>query len=523
MRAERLLAGMTLREKVGQLLLAGFEGTEPSREIERLMTEYHFGAVILYARNFANKRISQWGTAGAELTHEDVKSARQVAELTNQLQALAQRTRLSVPLFVWGDFECGAVTTFPANMGLGVIGSEEVCRRFGQIVGEESRALGVHLVSAPVVDVNNNPENPVIGVRSFGEEPGLVSRLGVATLRGIQSAGAIAMAKHFPGHGDTAVDSHLGVPMVAHPVERLQSVELPPFRAAVAAGVKSLCTAHALYPALDDTPNTVATVSPKIISHLLRTEMGYAGLVFSDCLTMQGIAQTVGTARGAVEFIKAGGDVAIVCHTFDAPVEAFETVLKAAQLGEISEERINQSVLRVLRAKEKLGLLDCPFVDVDVVTDVVGTKDKIAFARQVAANAVTVIKDEANLLPLRLPADARLLLLCPPEAEPLAQIVCENHANTVVVSPADSSRMASELQRSHTFIAVYWRRCPSWSKVPEGEEKLSQYFRQHPRSLLISLVSPYESRRFAHVSTAVTAFSAKETSQKAAAAFLFGM
>jgi beta-N-acetylhexosaminidase len=303
----------------------------------------------------------------------------------------------------------------------------------------------------------------------------------------------------------------------------LQDVELKPFRAAIAAGVKSLCTAHALYPALDDTPNTVATFSPKIIGNLLRREMGYDGLVFSDCLTMQGIAQTVGTARGAVEFIKAGGDVAIVCHTFDAPVEAFEAALKAAQWSELSEERINQSVLRVLRAKEALGLLDSPFVDVDAVTDVVGTSDKIAFARQVAASAVTVIKDEANLLPLRLPADAPLLLLCPPEAEPLAQVVRENHANTVVVSPSDESRMASELQRSHTFIAVYWRRCASWSKVPEGEEKLSQVLRQHPRSILVSLVSPYEARRFAHAPTAVTAFSAKETSQKAAAAACFSM
>ncbi|MCS6862551.1 MAG: glycoside hydrolase family 3 protein, partial [Abditibacteriales bacterium] len=412
-------------------------------------------------------------------------------------------------------------TTFPANMGLGVIGSEEVCYRFGQMVGEESRAVGVHLVSAPVVDVNSNPENPVIGVRSFGEEPELVSRLGVATLRGIQSAGAIAMAKHFPGHGDTAVDSHLGVPTVAHPIERLQSVELQPFHAAVAAGVQSLCTAHALYPALDDTPNTVATVSPKILGSLLRTAMGYDGLVFSDCLTMQGIVQTVGTARGAVEFIQAGGDVAIVCHTFDAPVEAFEAVLKAAQWGGLSEERINQSVRRVLEAKEKLGLLDSPFVDVDAVTDVVGTADKIAFARQVAANAVTVIKDEAHLLPLRLPAEAPLLLLCPPEAEPLAQVVRENHPNTVVISPADASRTVSELQRSHTFIAVYWHRCASWGKVPEGEEKLSQYFRQHPRSILISLVSPYEARRFAHASTIVTAFSAKETSQKATADMIF--
>ncbi len=251
--------------------------------------------------------------------------------------------------------------------------------------------------------------------------------------------------------------------------------------------------------------------------------MGYNGLVFSDCLTMQGIVQTCGTARGAVEFIKAGGDVAIVCHTFDAPVAAYEAVLKAAQSGEISEQRINESVLRVLKAREELGLLDSPFVDVEAVTEVVGTKEKIEFARQVAANAVTVLKDEANLLPLRLPEEARLLLLCPPEAEPLVHAVRERHANTVVVSPLDEAQIEAELQRSHAFIAVYWRRCPSWSKVAQSEEQLSQWLKQHPCSILVSLVSPYEARRFAHASTVVTAFSAKETSQKAVVAVLFRM
>ena len=352
---DTMIAEMTIEEKVGQLIMVGFEGTQANEAIETHIRERFVGGVVLFSRN--------------------IQSPKQTAELTNELQRLASATAHQIPLFIGIDQEGGWVirlrdgaTVLPGNMALGATDSTELAERAGEITAVELAAVGVNLNFAPVMDVNNNLHNPVIGRRSFGESSGLVSRLGVAYIRGLQRNGVLATAKHFPGHGDTTVDSHFDLPTVNHDLERIHALELQPFRAAIDADVAAIMTAHIVYPALD--ANRPATLSPTILTDLLRKQLRFDGLIITDDMEMKAIDDRYRSGEAAVMAIEAGADIVMVLWTPAKQIEVFDSLLSAVKSGRISQARLDQSVKRILKSKG--AAFDRRFVDVEAVETTVG-------------------------------------------------------------------------------------------------------------------------------------------------------
>ncbi|HEY8529319.1 MAG TPA: beta-N-acetylhexosaminidase [Paenibacillaceae bacterium] len=392
------LAGWSLRDKIGQMVMAGFDGKAPTEEIRALIRDRKLGGVIYFRRNA--------GTAA------------EVARLSAALQALAAEAT-KAPLWIAVDQEGGmvarldrGVTVMPGQMALGAARSAKWARETARASGKQLKRLGVNLNFAPCLDVNNNPANPVIGVRSFGERPELAAELGIAAIRGYREAGVVACAKHFPGHGDTVADSHRELPVVPHDRQRLEAVELMPFRMAVAAGAEAIMTAHVRFPALEP-DGLPATLSPRILRGLLRDEWGYGGVVFTDCLEMKAISGTVGVARGAVMAVKAGADVVLVSHTPALQIAALDALYEAVVAGEIAEERIDESVRRIVALKARQA---ATAPDGSAAADGGGDntgfgEEAEALAREVCRRGVTLVRNEQGALPLR--RDAPTIVVWP--------------------------------------------------------------------------------------------------------------
>ncbi len=411
---DTMIAEMTIEEKVGQLIMVGFEGTQANATIETHIHERFVGGVVLFSRN--------------------IETPQQTAELTNQLQQLAQTTTRQIPLFIGIDQEGGWVirlregaTVLPGNMALGATDSTKLAERAGEITAVELAAVGVNLNFAPVVDVNNNPQNPVIDRRSFGESPELVSRLGVAYIRGLQHNGVLATAKHFPGHGDTTVDSHFDLPTVNHDRERIHALELQPFRAAIDADVAAIMTAHIIYPAFD--PDRPATLSPAILTNLLREELGFDGLLITDDMEMKAIDDRYRSGEAAVMAVEAGADIVMVLWSPTKQIEVFEALLSAVKSGRISQARLDQSVERILKSKE--AAFNRRFVDPDAVGEAVGTDAHKQLAQTIASQAITVVENRDNLLPLTLEPETSVLILS--ASSSLFENFKARHPNTVEV------------------------------------------------------------------------------------------
>ena len=342
---------MTLREAIGQLFLLGFEGNRSSEPLKAFLSECNPGGLILFSRN--------------------VGSPEEVAELTTALQAATL-----TPLFIAIDQEGGRVarlrppfTEWPSPSVVGAVGSVKLTYAWGEAMAKELLAVGINMNMAPVLDVQTNPENPVIGDRSFGADPQMVGQLGTAFFWGHRDAGVLAVGKHFPGHGDTAVDSHLSLPVVPHELARLLEVELVPFIEVIGEGIGALMTAHLLLPALD--PERPATLSAPILTDLLRRRMGFSGLVMSDDLLMRGIADTASPGEAAVRFLEAGGDLILICQDEAAQREALVGVTEAVERGRLSEARIEESRDRIARAKAHYAR-QASFVSYDMLRQVVG-------------------------------------------------------------------------------------------------------------------------------------------------------
>ncbi len=372
------------QDLVGQLFMLDFTGFEPSAGIERLIAEEGIGGVILFDKNIATPR--------------------QVAQLTNALQGIASAGGRP-PLLISADQEGGPVvrlragaTHFPSAMAFGAAGSEALVAAAAGITARELRAVGIQMNMAPVLDVNNNPANPVIGIRSYGEDPALVTRLGVAAVRAMQAAGVLATTKHFPGHGDTTLDSHLALPVVAHDRVRLERVELAPFHAAIRAGVGAIMTAHVVYPALD--PDRPATLSPAILSSLLRDRLGFAGLVVTDSMAMRAVADHFSAGEAAVLAVLAGADILLALGPEEAQREAIGAVRRAGEAGRIPADRIAASAARIQEAKRRLGLPDRMTVPVEAVESRVGIAEHLRVADHVAEAAATLVRDPRRVLPL---------------------------------------------------------------------------------------------------------------------------
>ena len=392
--SKKLISKMTLEEKIGQMFQVGFSGAEITSGISEMIRDYHVGGIIYFRRN--------------------IKSLRQVSKLSNELQAISIKQRVGLPLMISTDQEGGIVhrliggTHFPGNMVLGATKNTELAERMGHAIAKELKTLGINMDFAPVLDVNCNSLNPVIGVRSFGEDPFWVAKLGVAFIKGVQAEGVIACGKHFPGHGDTVADSHLTLPVVKHDRNHLEKVEFYPFIQAIQAGVDSIMTAHVCFPSIEPKEDIPATLSYNVLTNLLRKELGYTGIIITDCMEMKAIADGFGTSEGAIMSIKAGSDIVLVSHTLDKQIAAIEAVVKAVKEGRITEERINQSVLRILKLKGKrIGLKNPPISDYRKIDK----KMDEELAYQIAKKGVTLVKDESNLIPIDMFNSKKILVI----------------------------------------------------------------------------------------------------------------
>ncbi|NEA15716.1 glycoside hydrolase family 3 protein [Streptomyces halstedii] len=418
-RLKRLIARMSLEEKVGQLFVMrvyGHSATAPDqvdidanldeigvRTAAELIARFHVGGIIYFT----------WA--------HNTRDPHQIADLSNGIQraALAQPTPL--PLLISTDQEHGIVcrvgepaTLMPGAMALGAGGSRSDARTAARIAGAELAALGINQNYAPDADVNVNPANPVIGVRSFGSDPQSVAGLVAAQVKGYQSAQVASTAKHFPGHGDTSTDSHTGLPSIQHTREQWAELDAPPFRAAVAAGIDSIMTAHIVVPALDPSEDP-ATLSRPILTGILREELGYDGVVVTDSLGMEGVRTKYGDERVPVLALQAGVDQLL--NPPDLSV-AWNAVLAAVKSGEISEARIEESILRILRLKSKLGLFRDPYVTRRGVDRTVGVKEHLAAADRIAERTTTLLAHTGALLPLSRRTHRNVLVVGADPASP---------------------------------------------------------------------------------------------------------
>ena len=408
---EGTLRKMTLEEKVGQMLVSSFHSnfmSTDSDEFDRLVKAVHevrVGGFHVFGASEPVPPVLLNPSYGSVTLGQPIEAA----SILNRLQAVAK-----VPLLNTADFEAGVgfrimgATSFPRAMAFGAARDDKLAFEAGRVTGEEARALGVHVNFAPVVDVNNNARNPVINTRSFGEDPALVGRIATAYVKGLQSAGAMATLKHFPGHGDTDVDSHIGLPIIKHPRERLDRIELPPFRMAIAGGADAIMTAHIEMPAIDPTPSTPTTLSPAIVTGLLRGELGFKGLIYTDSMGMQGVADLHAPGEAAVRAVLAGND--IILHSPDDGA-AFAAMRDAVKSGRIPEAQVDASVERILRAKAAAGLHRTRSVNLEAVSNILGTRANRAVADEASARSITLIKDARNQVPLRLPREGAILYL----------------------------------------------------------------------------------------------------------------
>jgi beta-N-acetylhexosaminidase len=400
--ADSVLATMSLRDKAAQMVwpwvLGDYTATDDPtyRRVERLVREQHVGGIII-----------------------SVGSPTEIASKLNALQQVS-----ALPLLVGADLETGAAfrarggyflpnaidlggaTYFPYAMGIGATRDTAFAYQMGRVTAREGRALGIHMAFAPVLDVNNNPKNPVISLRSFGENPQLVAQLGAAFVRGIQDNGMLATGKHFPGHGDTEQNSHLELSRVNASAARLDSVELVPFRAAVKAGVRGIMTFHGALPGLD-TSSLPATLNPRIMTDLLRGRLGFRGLVVTDALDMNGVLGKMTMAEVTQRAVTAGADVLLMPTDIAGAIDA---VVEGVGRGLFPESRITESVRKLLVAKQEMGLGRSRLTDVQAMRSIVGDSANLASARLAAERAITLVKDSLSVVPFgALPRTSRVV------------------------------------------------------------------------------------------------------------------
>ncbi len=405
---------MTLDEKIGQMLVPSLNAvylstdTEEYEKLRHLVKDLKVGGIHVFGGGEASPGVMLnpiWSSTGISRKGDPYEAA----VLLNRLQSES-----AVPLLATADFEGGAgyiiegATRLSRAMAIAATRDPQLAASAGEVSAVEGRSLGVHIDFYPVVDVNNNPRNPIINIRSFGENVALVSEMSRAYIQGIHSGGMLATAKHFPGHGDTTVDTHLGLAIIEHPRERLDRVELPPFKAAIDSGVDAVMSSHIALPALDPSPGIPATLSRPILTGLLRGEMGFKGLVFTDSMQMDAITKAFAPDKAAAMAVKAGAD--FVLHSMD-PDAALKGIRDMVGAGDIGEAQITQSVERILRTKARLGLHVNRLADVTAIATKLGGRAHQDVADRIAGRALTLIKDEGDNLPLKAGRGANVLYL----------------------------------------------------------------------------------------------------------------
>jgi beta-N-acetylhexosaminidase len=510
--ARAIMARMTLEQKVGQVFMLGFEGTTLTSGNTALIRNLHLGGVTLFARN--------------------IEHARQLAKLIGELQTIAD----PVPLFVSVDQEGGLVvrvtegaTIFPGSMALGAAGDPRLAREVAQASARELLAMGINMDLAPVVDVNTNPLNPVIGVRAFGSDVGRVSRYGVETIEGLQTSGVSAVAKHFPGHGDTSTDSHHELPIVDHSLERLQAVELEPFRAAIAAGADGVMTAHVHVPVMEQRPDVPATLSSAVLKGVLRQQLGYQGLILTDALDMDAIKRDRSAAEAAVDAFEAGADLLLIAgikqddrnKLGDGP----PALLQAVKSGRISQERLDESVLRVLEAKVRRGIVSATrAAPATADPAVLNSSEHRALALDVARKAVTLQRDETHLLPL---ARTRRFLVVVPDAPTRSLVQDDELASSLLDAVrrfAPSARGASARNAVGDAANADVIVLGTFDLAQRAEDlQLAKALQASGKPIVgISLRGPYDAAAAPFIGTFLAVYGDRPVHLQAAAEALFG-
>src|SRR5215468_8451391 len=556
---EKTLKKLTLEEKVGQMLnvryFTDFQNVdaEAYKQFRDSLRKYHIGSVVLTVH-----------VDGPILLKNPPL---EVAAVANQLQRDSD-----LPLLIAADFEQGlasrvsSVPAFPDAMAFGAVGNPAYAEKFGAITAEESRAIGIHWNLFPVADVNSNPENPIINTRSFGEDPTAVGDLVAAFIKGSREHGMLTTVKHFPGHGDTGTDSHLGVARVEGNLAHIQSIELPPFKKAIDAGVDSVMVAHLAVPALEPDPNMVATISSKIIDRALKSQLGFKGVVVTDALEMRGLTslyppqQGSPTAKAAVDAVKAGNHVILWPTDLDG---AFNGIITAVKSRQIPESRIDESVKKILEMKASVGLDRNRLVDLDKVPYLVSKPEDMQFAQQVADQAVTLVRDHSRLLPLSKLQGPGLesetfRVSVQPTTEVVAIIITDsihgdwgrsfenalksrridvsvfNVDNTVATAMSPEILQAVK-QAQKVVVAAYVVPVPAKQVMVNGklvntvglEQASGELLRQildvaAAKTAVVALGNPYVAQNFPNVQTYICTYSNASSSELSAVKVLFG-
>lgn len=450
------IARMTLEEKVGQLFFTWAYGQHAHDTTHAAVNQANYGV------DTPGEVVRKFHLGGVLyfVWADNTNNPTQINQLSNTLQEVAIAEPSGIPLILTIDQETGIVnrmqapaTEFPGNMAMGATRSTELTERVWNIVGQELDAVGVTMNFAPVLDVNTNPLNPVIGLRSFGEQPGLVGDLGTTAVQAMQGQGVSATIKHFPGHGDTLEDSHFGLPLVDYDRDTLMEVHVAPFARAIDAGVDAVMTAHMVVPAID--PDLPSTLSYDFLTGLLREELGFDGLIVTDALNMAALANFWTQDQIAVMAIEAGADVLLM--PADLPL-AYQGVLDAVKSGRISEQRIEESVRRILDVKYDQGLFHDPFADPARVPQVVGTPQNLAFADEVARASTTLIRNDGGVLPAQSVQDVLVVGPTAANTSALSSRLAEHGVNaalqTVNTSPTAAQRDAAAAAAANADLVV---------------------------------------------------------------------
>lgn len=521
--AEQTLNKLTLEEKIGQLFMIGVcsvpnnnstTGTTKDYYVseetaKRLITKYHIGGLVFFQ-----------GTAKKQV------------EMTNQFQKMS-----TLPLLVGQDSEWGLkmrlsdTISFPKNMTLGAISNDSLINDLGNEIGKQCRAIGVHVNFAPVCDINSNPDNPIIGVRSFGEFKEVVAHKADAFLQGLQSASTIACLKHFPGHGDASIDSHLGLPILKHSRERLNEEELYPFKFLIKKEkIKGVMTAHLAIPALDPS-NTPASLSRKIITNVLKKELGFTGLIFTDALSMGGVAKIFKPEETVFRAIEAGSDI-LVC-----PLDAENSIkylVKAFRTGKLDKAELEEKVLKILKTKEFLGLHKNRIVDVEKIDQALYSDSSKKLKKALYKNAITVIRNDKNLLPINeLPSNALPSNELPSVAiVDIADSTINDKYKTIYV-PVNATdkqweKVFSALVKYETIVLRIFK-CSSqqgiYGKITDIENGLQNFLNKlklsKKKCLIVLCTSPYALRLLPNLPT-IVAYENDPNAIEAAMNVLFG-
>lgn len=492
---------MTLQQKIGQLLIIGFDGTEINEHVKRAIRDYNVGNIILFKRNF--------------------KSPKQFYNLNKELQNLALKES-GIPLFIALDQEGGMVTRitngatfFPGNMALSAGGNEEDAYLYGRYLGEELKALGINLNLAPVLDVNNNKNNPVIGVRSYGEDPVRVSNLGTAYIKGLQENGIIATAKHFPGHGDTEIDSHSALSSVNHNKDRLESIELYPFREAIRNGIKAIMSAHIMFPAYEKR-RLPATLSSKILIDLLRNELEFKGLIITDCMEMKAIDNYFGTIEAAAMSVNAGADMICISHTEEKQLKSLNRIKEKIKNGEINEKRIDESVKRIIEFKNQWDINFFMNSSYEQVEKIINSSIHRNFSRRISENSITTIRDN-GLLPIK--REERLMIIST-AAEVLTGIdnsIEKKNINDYFKEEfLNCETEVMDLKPKKEYMEYLAEKCKNKDKViictynanlnKEQIELVNRIYKENKYIIVISMRDPYDIVDLKHIPCAILAY-----------------